>query len=114
MSKISISIPLSFKERVEHFGQEDGVPLDAFIASVLSERMAVAEADSYIGKRASRGSAAKMRELLDRAPDVEPAEGDRITSTASQWPDDTPKGTGLLKFNPNYKLNPVCDCRSWI
>jgi len=90
MSTISISIPKSLKERVAHFAQEDGVPLDAFIASVLSQRMAVAEAGSYIRKRASRGSAAKMHELLDKAPDVEPEEQDKITPTAKSAADQPP------------------------
>ena len=78
MSTISISIPDSLRERVEQYAREDGVPGAEFIASVLSQRMAVAEAGSYISKRAVRGSAAKMQALSDRAPDVEPDEQDKI------------------------------------
>lgn len=80
MSTISISIPDSLKERVEQYARRDGISVADFVASVLSQRMAVADADSYISKRAARGSADKMRELLDRAPDVSPDDDDKISS----------------------------------
>jgi predicted HicB family RNase H-like nuclease len=57
MSSLNISIPDSVRERIESLAREDGVSLDAFVASVLSQRVAVAEADLYIRRRAVRGSA---------------------------------------------------------
>ncbi len=53
MSSLSISIPDSIRERIESLAREDGVSLDSFVASVLSQRVAAAEADSYIRRRAS-------------------------------------------------------------
>ena len=78
MSSLTISIPDSVRERAESLAREDGVSLDAFVASVLSQRVAVAEADSYIHLRASRGSAQQMLDILDRAPKVEPEPYDRL------------------------------------
>lgn len=83
MSSLSISIPDSIRERVESLAREDGVSLDAFVASVLSQRVAVADADSYIRRRANRGSARQMLDLLAQAPDVEPEPCDRVEPAAN-------------------------------
>ncbi|MFO1485135.1 MAG: hypothetical protein U1F71_17375 [Verrucomicrobiaceae bacterium] len=78
MSTLSIQLPDSIRQRVEVLAREDGVEVDAFIATVLSQRIAVAEADSYVRRRASQGSARQMLDILEMAPKVEPEERDRI------------------------------------
>ena len=83
MSSLTISIPDSVRERAESLAREDGVSLDAFVASILSQRVAVAEADSYIRLRACRGSAQQMLEILAQAPKIEPEPYDRLESATS-------------------------------
>jgi hypothetical protein len=78
MSTISISLPDSLRQRAESLAREDGIPLEAFVATILSQRVAVAEADSYIRHRAKKGSAEKMLEILAQAPRVEPETQDRM------------------------------------
>lgn len=78
MSTITISLPDSVRQRVESLAQEDGVPVDAFVSSILSQRVAIADADSYVRHRAKRGSAAQMLEILRSAPKIEPEEHDRL------------------------------------
>lgn len=78
MSTLNISIPDSIRQRLETLAREDGVEVDSFVATVLSQRVAVADADSYIRRRASRGSAEQMREILAQAPKVEPEPNDRL------------------------------------
>jgi len=78
MSSLSISIPESIRERVESLAREDGVSLDAFVAAILSQRVAVADADSYIRRRASRGSAQQMLNVLSQAPKTDPEPFDRL------------------------------------
>ena len=75
---MSISIPDSVRSRVEDIAREDGVTVDDFVATVLLQRVAVANADSYVRSRAKRGSASKLTELLDKAPNVDPDPSDRI------------------------------------
>jgi hypothetical protein len=77
MSTLNITIPDSVRSRLERCARE-GVSMDDFVASVLSQRVAVADADSYVRGRASRGSAESLIQLLDKAPDNEPEPGDRI------------------------------------
>ena len=58
--------------------QQDGVSIDQFVAAVLSQRVAVADADSYVRQRAQRGSPQMMLDILAAAPAVEPDSEDRI------------------------------------
>lgn len=78
MSTLSIQLPDSIRQRVEVLAREDGVGVDAFVATVLSQRIAVAEADSYVRRRAAQGSARQMLDILEMAPKVEPEERDRL------------------------------------
>jgi hypothetical protein len=77
MSTISIDLPDSIYQRAEALAREDGQPLESFVVSILSQRVAVAEADSYVRRRAARGSAEKMLDLLSIAPAIEPPEDDK-------------------------------------
>jgi hypothetical protein len=78
MSTLSISIPDSIRQRVETLAHEDGVGVDFFVATVLAQRVAVADADSYIRRRAKTGSAKQMLDILSQAPRVEPDVEDRV------------------------------------
>ena len=79
MSTLSISIPDSVRSRIEFFAGEDGVSVEHFVSTILAQRVAVADADSYIRKRAMRGSSERLLELLSAAPDVLPESQDQIT-----------------------------------
>ena len=78
MSTLTISLPDTIRRRVEDLAREDGVPLDHFIASTLSQRAAVADADSYIRRRARHGSPERLEALLAAAPDTPPDEADKL------------------------------------
>ena len=79
MSTLRISIPDSVRSRIEFFAGEEGVSIEDFVAAILAQRIAVADADSYIRKRALRGSPERLRELLSAAPDVPSEPQDQIT-----------------------------------
>lgn len=78
MSTLKVSLPDSVRERVEHFAREDGVSVDDFLATVIAQRIAVAEANSYIQQRGAKSNSTRMLELLEKAPDIEPEAYDRI------------------------------------
>jgi hypothetical protein len=79
MSKLNVNIPESLRRRAQSLAQDDGVPLDQFIATALAEKVAVLDADSYIRERAARGSREKFDLVLAKVPDVEPEEHDRLS-----------------------------------
>ena len=79
MSTLNVNIPESLRRRAQSLAQDDGVPLDQFIATALTEKVAVLDADSYIRERAARGSREKFDRVLSKVPDVEPEEQDRLS-----------------------------------
>jgi hypothetical protein len=85
---MNIRIPESIRIRLEYFAKADGVSVDDYVATVLSQRVAVADADSYVQNRAARGSADKLIELLDKAPNVEPESFDQLAASGEQDGDD--------------------------
>ena len=79
MSTLNVNIPESLHRRAQSLAQDDGVPLEQFIATALAEKVAVLDADSYIRERAARGSREKFDRVLSKVPDVEPEEHDRLS-----------------------------------
>jgi hypothetical protein len=78
MSTLNISLPESIRQRVETMAREDGVSVDSLVATILSQRIAVADADSYVRRRGSGGSAQQLMEILSLAPQIEPESHDRL------------------------------------
>lgn len=79
MSTLNVNIPESLRRRAQLLAQDDGVPLDQFIATALAEKVAVLDADSYIRERATRGNREKFDRVLSKVPDVEPETNDRLS-----------------------------------
>lgn len=72
MSTLNVNIPESLRRRAQSLAQDDGVPIDQFIATALAEKVAVLDADSYIRERAARGNREKFDRVLAKVPDVDP------------------------------------------
>lgn len=77
MSAVTVNIPDSLWDRIERMADEDGVSVDSLILTILSQRIAVADAESYVKMRGRRGSADSLKRILEAAPDVEPSSEDR-------------------------------------
>ncbi len=80
MSQLNVHLPESLYRRAQSLAQDDGVPLDQFIATALAEKVAGLEPDRYIRQRAPRGSREKFDHVLAKVPDVEPEEHDRLSA----------------------------------
>ena len=78
MSTLNVNIPESLRRRAQILAEDDGVPLEQFIATALAEKVAVLDADSYVRERAARGSREKFDLVMSKVPDVEPEEHDRL------------------------------------
>ena len=81
MSTLNVNIPESLQRRAQTLAQDDGIPLDQFIATALAEKVAVLDADSYIRTRAARGSREKFDRVMEKVPDVPPEPYDELPKT---------------------------------
>ncbi len=79
MSTLNVNIPESLHRRAQSLAQDDGVPLDQFIARALAEKVAVLDADSCIRERAARGRREKFDRVLAKVPHVEPEAQDPVS-----------------------------------
>jgi hypothetical protein len=61
MSTLSMQLPDSIRQRVEVHARENGVDVDAFVATGLSQRIAVAEAASCVYRRMNTPTSSNRR-----------------------------------------------------
>jgi len=78
MSTLSLRIPESIYQRVKEFAQKDGISINQFIASALSEKISAFATKDYLELRASKADQEKYREALSKIPDTESEAFDRL------------------------------------
>jgi uncharacterized protein (DUF1778 family) len=78
MSALSLRLPKSLHEQLRELAREEGISVNQFVMLAVAEKVATISTIEYLEKRAERGSREKLLAILDKAPDVEPDEFDRI------------------------------------
>lgn len=78
MSAISLRLPESLHDQVREIARREGISINQFITTATAEKLAAMLTEDYLSERASRGDRERFRRALERAPDVEPGEDDRI------------------------------------
>lgn len=78
MSSMNIELPDSLLRRAREMAEEEGVPLEQFIASALAEKMAAWKAVDYLKERAARGDRAKFQAAMNSVADTKPEESDQL------------------------------------
>ena len=78
MSALSLRLPKSLHEQLKELAQEEGISVNQFVMLAVAEKIATISTIEYLEKRAKRGSREKLHEILNKAPDVEPEEFDKL------------------------------------
>ncbi len=78
MAAVSLRLPDSIYEFAKELSSQDSVSLNQFIATAVAEKVSALNTEAYLNKRASRGSKKKFLNALDKVPDVEPEEFDKL------------------------------------
>ncbi len=78
MSTLSIRLPRSLHEEIKALAHKEGVSMNQFIALALAEKAAVLRTTQMLEQRLQPGDLERFRALLDKVPDVEPEEYDRL------------------------------------
>lgn len=78
MSTLSLRLPNSLHQRIKDFSEKEGVSINQFISSAVAEKMSAITTEDYLKERASRGSAARMKEILGKVPDRAPIPEDAL------------------------------------
>lgn len=78
MSALSLRLPKSLHEQLRELAKEEGISVNQFVMLAVAEKVAAISTIEYLERRAKRGSRDKFLEILNKVPDVEPEEFDRL------------------------------------
>ena len=78
MSTLSLRLPESLHKKLREMAKKEGISINQFASTALSEKMAALMTSDYLEERARRGSREKFERALSRVPDVEPEERDKL------------------------------------
>jgi uncharacterized protein (DUF1778 family) len=78
MSTISLRLPDSLHEQIRKLASADGISINQFISTAAAEKLAALMTVDYLEERAKRGTREKFEAALQRLPDVEPVDEDKL------------------------------------
>ncbi len=78
MSALSLRLPKSLHEQLRELARQEGISVNQFVMLAVAEKIAALSAIEYLENRAKRGNRERYLEILNKARDVEPEEGDRL------------------------------------
>jgi hypothetical protein len=64
--------------QLKELAKEEGVSINQFITLAIAEKIGSLSALEYLERRAKQGSREKLLAVLNKAPEVEPEEYDRL------------------------------------
>jgi hypothetical protein len=74
----TIRLPNYLLDHVRQLAEREGITVDQFIASAVAEKASVWDSVDYLNERAKRGNREKFRAVMDKIPDVEPDDRDKL------------------------------------
>jgi uncharacterized protein (DUF1778 family) len=78
MNVMSLRLPKTMYNQLREAAKAEGISMNQFIMLAVAEKIATLSTLNYLEERAKRGSREKFLAVLEKAPDVEPAEYDRL------------------------------------
>lgn len=78
MSSLNLRLPDSVHRHIRDIAKRDGVSINLFITSAVSEKISALTTEEYISRRAKRARKGAFKRVLDRVPDRPPVPGDEL------------------------------------
>ncbi|GBD96403.1 MAG TPA: toxin-antitoxin system HicB family antitoxin [Nitrospirae bacterium] len=78
MSALSLRLPDSIHRHIKEIAQKEGVSINQFISSAVSEKISALLTEDYLKSRAKRARKKDFKNILDKVPDREPLPGDEL------------------------------------
>ena len=76
MSALSLRLPDSIHRHIREIAKREGVSINQFISSAVSEKISAIMTEEYLSERAKRARKGDLKKILDRVPDRAPIPGD--------------------------------------
>jgi hypothetical protein len=78
MSTLSLRLPNSIHRHIKQIAAKEGVSINQFISTAVSEKISALTTKNYLEQRAKRADRAAFRGILEKVPDRPPLPGDEI------------------------------------
>ena len=78
MSTLSLRLPNSLHKQIRQLAKREGISINQFIASATAEKLTSLLTEEYLNKRANRALRKKFQAVLNKVPDVEPENYDKL------------------------------------
>ena len=78
MSTLSLRLPDSVHKKIREFARREGISINQFIASAVSEKISAFATLEYLKQRAIQADEKKYKSAITHVPDIEPEEFDRL------------------------------------
>ncbi len=84
MSALNLRLPDSVHRHIRDIAKQDGVSINLFITSAVSEKISALTTEDYIANRAKHARKGAFSKVLDRVPKRKPLAGDELPSEPSR------------------------------
>ena len=78
MSALSLRLPDSIHRHIKEIAKREGVSINQFISSAVSEKISAILTEEYLTERASRAKKGTLKKVLDNVPNRPPVSGDEL------------------------------------
>lgn len=78
MSALSLRLPDSIHRHIKEISKKEGVSINQFISSAISEKLSAIMTEDYLKSRAQKARKEDFKKILDKVPDRKPFSGDEL------------------------------------
>ena len=78
MSALSLRLPESIHRHIREIAKKEGVSINQFISSAVSEKISALMTEDYLEKRAKRAKKGDFKKILRKVPSRAPVHGDEL------------------------------------
>ena len=78
MSALSLRLPSSIHRHIKEIAKNEGVSINQFISSAVSEKISAIMTEDYLRSRAERAKKSDFKKILDKVPKRKPIPGDEL------------------------------------
>jgi len=78
MGALSLRLPESIHRHIREIAKQEGVSINQFISSAVSEKISAILTEEYINARAAKADFDKVDQILGNVPERSPVAGDEL------------------------------------
>ncbi|MCD6534297.1 MAG: toxin-antitoxin system HicB family antitoxin [Deltaproteobacteria bacterium] len=78
MSTLSLRLPNSIHHHIKEIALQEGVSINQFISSAVSEKVSAISTENYLTRRANRAKREEFTTILNNVPKRTPVAGDEL------------------------------------